>query len=135
MSLFAAGDFKHILLEYKHKEGCSAGVAEMSIDNDGNVYPCPSLMLSNYLFGNVHENTIMEIYQIMSNVFSDITVDNMEKCKDCNGRYICGGGCRAVAYELNNDIMSLNPYCEQGKTRIKLWQSISLRLKPLKEAK
>lgn len=134
LSLFAASDFKHILLEYRHKEGCSAGVGEMAIDNDGNVYPCPSLMVPDFLFGNIHEQSVLEIYQSMNNMFLDITVDHIEKCRKCIGRYICGGGCRAMAYALNNDIRSADPYCEQAKNRLKLWQSISLRLRPMKKA-
>lgn len=133
LSLFAASDFKHILLEYKHKEGCSAGVGEMAIDNDGKVYPCPSLMVPDFLFGNMHDQSVGEIYQSMSNIFSDITVDHIEKCRECSGRYICGGGCRALAYALNNDIRSVDPYCEQALNRLKLWQSISLRLRPMKK--
>lgn len=133
LSLFAASDFKHILMEYKHKEGCSAGISEMAIDNDGNVYPCPSLMLPEYLFGNIHYDSLETIYRSMYDIFVDITVEHMEKCKDCKAKYICGGGCRAIAYALTNDIMSADPYCEQGKKRLELWQAVSLRIRPKKE--
>ena len=29
---------------------------------------------------------------------------------------------------------STDPYCEQGKKRLELWQSVSLRIRPAKEA-
>ena len=131
LSLYAAGDFKNILVERKHRDGCSAGVTEIAIDNDGNVYPCPALMTSDYLFGNVYRDSIEEIYKSMSGTFEKITVDNIEKCKECNARYICGGGCRSVAYAMNNDIMGINPHCEEGRKRLKMWQAISLRVRPL----
>ncbi|MBR5992989.1 MAG: PqqD family peptide modification chaperone [Lachnospiraceae bacterium] len=131
LSLYAAGDFKHILVDRKHRDGCSAGVVEIAVDNDGNVYPCPALMIPEYLFGNVYSDSMEDIYKSMSDVFEKINVDNMAKCKDCTARYICGGGCRSVAYMMNNDIMSIDPHCEEGKKRLKMWQAISLRVRPL----
>lgn len=128
LSLFAAGDFKHILVGHQHKESCGAGVTELSIDNDGNVYPCPSLMMPEFLLGNLRDTSIIKIYDIAFQLFRDITVDHVEGCKDCAARYICGGGCRAVAYILKKDICAQDPFCEQSKKRIELWQQISLRL-------
>lgn len=128
LSLFAAGDFANILVEHKHKAGCGAGVAELSIDNDGNVYPCPSLMLPEFLLGNIRELSMRKIYEIAYDMFKDITVDHIEECKECPARYICGGGCRAMAYLLKGDIKAANPHCEQAKKRMDLWMKLSMRL-------
>ena len=130
LSLFAASDFKHILVEHKHRAGCSAGILELAIDNDGKVYPCTSLMIPEFLLGNIRNNSIEELYDFAYNMFKDITVDHMEGCKECPSRYICGGGCRAIAYMLKNDISAKNPFCEHGKARIELWQKMSLRIQP-----
>lgn len=128
LNLFAASDYKQILVEYKHSDCCGAGTTELSIDNDGNTYPCPSLMTKEFLLGNIHEESIDKIYSKSYDLYSKISVDNIESCKECPDRYICGGGCRSLAYSMSGDIRGANPHCNQAKKRIALWQEIALQL-------
>jgi len=37
-----------------------------------------------------------------------LTVDNIETCRDCDLRYLCAGGCRAMAYSVYGDIRAYN---------------------------
>ncbi|WP_353436851.1 hypothetical protein [Staphylococcus coagulans] len=38
-------------------------------------------------------------------------VDDLKGCKNCNVRYLCGGGCRARAYLHTCEKDGKDPYC------------------------
>ncbi len=93
---------------------CAIGDGEFSISATGDVYPCQLLHSDAFLAGNVHKNTILEIYYNSSIIdeCSHLEVDNIKGCKDCPIKYICGGSCRARSFYENGDIQSSSDFCE-----------------------
>ena len=128
LSLFASSDFNQMLEGYCFSRNCGLGCSELAINYDGNVYPCASLMKDDFLLGNIKEMSFSNLYAKSYSIYSECTVDNMNQCKECDERYICGGGCRALAYAYSKNILGENPHCKQCKSRIHFWQLMSVNL-------
>ncbi len=78
------------------RKSCGVCSGELAFGNDGFVYPC---------LGFAHDEefrlgkTLAEAEcNSKFRELADITVDDVESCKNCVVRYICGGGCRASAF-------------------------------------
>ncbi len=85
---------------------------KISIDTNGNIKNCPSMMDS---YGNIRDTTLAEAIEIPEfKKYWDINKDRIYVCKDCEFRYICTD-CRAYIEEPE-DILSkplkcgYNPY-------------------------
>lgn len=78
----------------RSKLGCGAPYGNTPVVTaDGDVYPCIYLVgITKYHLGNLMDGTYAksEVLQDMAQAYH---VDYRETCKDCNWRYICGGGC------------------------------------------
>ena len=96
---------------------CAIGDNEISISPTGDVYPCQLLHMSQFLAGNVHEQSIVDIYRNSEALkrCANLDVDNIEKCRDCVIRYICGGACRARGFYETGDIASTGDFCHYEK--------------------
>jgi uncharacterized protein len=74
--------------------GCGAPYGNTPVvDVNGDVYPCIYLVgIKRFYLGNILNENYPD-----DNVFDwmmdFLHVDNMEECKECAWRYICGGGC------------------------------------------
>lgn len=93
---------------------CALGDGEISISPTGDVYPCQLLHVKDMYCGNIFRETVSDIYnnsQVLKRCRSAV-VDNVEGCKDCGIKYICGGACRARAYYECGDIMKNGAFCE-----------------------
>jgi len=93
---------------------CAIGDNEISISPTGDVYPCQLLHLDKFLAGNVHEKSIIDIYNNSTTLkrCAAITVDSIDKCRQCVIRYICGGACRARGYYEAGDIDKSGDFCK-----------------------
>lgn len=93
---------------------CAIGDNEISISPTGDVYPCQLLHLDKFLAGNVHQQSIIDIYQNSEALkkCATLTVDNIDKCRHCAIRYICGGACRARGFYETGDISSTGDFCQ-----------------------
>ena len=60
--------------------------------SNGDVMACSESSLE--LVGNVKENSLWRIRTLLTNIFQSTSIENMETCRDCDLKYICGGGCR-----------------------------------------
>jgi len=66
---------------------------------DGSVYPCASLGgIAEFYLGNVLSKDFSHEEALSRLPFLDRTVDQMEICRECEDRWLCGGGCVARSY-------------------------------------
>lgn len=97
---------------------CGACSNLIAIGPEGNVYPCQCMLSESTVITNILKNHwIKELKEHhISRVFSELRVNDIEECQDCNYRYLCGGGCRALAYNIYGDIKGAVKFlCEARK--------------------
>ena len=96
---------------------CALAEREISIAEDGNVYPCQLLHLPEYLSGNIYNSSVEEIYNnspVLSGL-RKLNVDTIEGCSTCAIRLICAGGCRARSYYESGRLDVSGEFCQYEK--------------------
>lgn len=83
------------LPRHYRKLNCRPGNGVLEIDPRGRVFPCYFYMERGVAAGSVRDADLAEIYREsrLLNRLRANTVDTREKCRDCDYRYLCGGGC------------------------------------------
>lgn len=71
----------------------NCGYGGLSIAADGNVYFC-NRVLELQCYGNIKNKPVSEFVAQGQKTLKETAVDQVEPCKDCDLRYICGGDCR-----------------------------------------
>lgn len=109
---------------------CGAGSAILSVEFNGDVYPCQSLHHPLMRLGNVREADLYHIGVTASaaKIFRTIHVNDVEVCCSCAFKAICGGGCRAVAWRLYGRLDAFIPrLCVYNKAHAwdHIWQGIA----------
>ncbi len=93
-------------------KSCGVGDGVIAISSDGDIYPCHMLMLEGMSLGNLKDITLSDAIESQQNsFFKNYIVDDLKGCKNCNVRYLCGGGCRARAYLHTGEKDGKDPYC------------------------
>lgn len=101
---------------------CAIGQPEwMSIDFNGNIYPCHSFSmsgmdtLSEYLIGNIYTGVDV-------NKFGELPVRakfGLDRCTDCSGKYICQNGCTYQNIIENGELYTPTAaYCDIKKVQV-----------------
>jgi radical SAM protein with 4Fe4S-binding SPASM domain len=98
---------------------CGAAGNTISIDSQGNCYPCQNFHYPEFHMGNLLN---VEFKSVMSSEAAfklrKHHILNVEKCNECNLRFVCGGGCPADTYKLYKDLTKhpkiLCPYYKIG---------------------
>lgn len=99
------------------RKSCEVGCKIISVGADGTVYPCHMLHDPELAMGNVFETDLAEIMEgELAQHCRSLHVDHFEGCKDCEHRYLCGGGCRARSYYMHKNLTSHDFYCPMTKT-------------------
>lgn len=99
------------------RKSCEVGCKIVSIGADGTVYPCHMLHDPALSMGNVFETDLAVILDgDLARHCRSLHVDQFEGCKDCEHRYLCGGGCRARSYYVHKNLTSHDFYCPMTKT-------------------
>ena len=96
---------------------CAIGDGEISISETGDVYPCQLLHFQQFKSGNIREQSLKSIYET-SETLQDCkkrTVLDIEGCKTCDIRFICGGGCRARTFYEEGRLDVSGSFCEYEK--------------------
>ena len=101
-----------------HLLPCKAGITQISIRSNGDVYPCNALEI---YMGNIFKSDIdyilersegaQLIHRISKEKISTHTI-----CANCKHNRNCTGGCRGVAYGETGDIYHPDIYCDQLST-------------------
>lgn len=110
-SLIAANDYfgrfvKRVFAREHLTHRCRAGKDLLAIGTDGRLYPCLGFVgMCEWSLGDVRrlpDETIRDR-------FCQQHVDAKARCRDCWGRYLCGGGCYAHAAMSNDRIDHPDP--------------------------
>lgn len=96
--------------------GCGAGCSLVSVSAEGEVYPCHMLHDPAFKVGSLLEGEeCLHRRRKPASPVSELPV-----CRECEIRYLCGGGCRARAFFATGDIRARDPYCTLMKTYYQL---------------
>lgn len=84
----------HLSAGSKIVMGCGAPYGNTPVvDVNGDAYPCIYLVgIKRFYMGNILDESYPD-NNILDWMMDYLHVDNMEECKECAWRYICGGGC------------------------------------------
>lgn len=108
---------------------CGAGNLMISIDSNGDVYPCHMLHRQEMLMGNILYDDFNKILNSdIGKLFESLDVNNFNDCNDCKYKYFCRGGCRARAYYINHNIHDNDPLCEFYKEHFDIFSKMLQQL-------
>lgn len=124
--ILVSQDMSNVIMGYYQSKHCGVGMNTFAIDDFGNVYPCTSLMGSEFIIGNVIETSVKEIVDYSKQIYEKYSVEKLEQCTDCDYRLLCAGGCRAIAYYHSGDLAGRTPLCDTYKKRLETWVSRTL---------
>ena len=114
---------------------CGAGSSIISVAADGNVYPCAGLHEKGFCAGNIREQSLKDIWKTSEvfKKFRSFSVLDIEECKNCELKFICGGGCHVKKYNVYGGLYVPSVRCKAYK---KIFSDIfSEKIKkPLKNA-
>lgn len=101
---------------------CGACYEVMALNPAGDIFPCQAAMNSEFNIGSILEDNWFETF-LQSKVredFINLNLDRVEVCKDCAYRYLCGGCCPAIAYNIYGSLNNhVSFYCDYLKERSK----------------
>jgi radical SAM protein with 4Fe4S-binding SPASM domain len=87
---------------------CGAGRTFLQVSYNGDIIPCSLLTgEEKFVLGNVRKDKLKDIWETSPtyDFFRNTTVDEIEVCRNCPAKYLCGGGCRGDAYLNNGDLL------------------------------
>jgi len=96
--------------------GCGAGRFYLSLEPNGDMFPCVFFPHSDALkVGNLFKDNFEQIWRHSKLLWEVRDKDKLkENCGSCQYRYTCGG-CRARAYNYFQDILAPDPGCVLNK--------------------
>lgn len=102
---------------FGRRDSCGAGVRSLSITSDGDVYPCNSFIDSAMKAGNIRQHSLEDVWRNSPIIheFQDMSVLDVEGCRDCETKFICAGGCLAETFRAFGSIKKQTPYCSMYK--------------------
>lgn len=106
--------------------GCGAGRFYMSIEPNGDMYPCVFFPHKNEVkLGNLTEGNFKETW-MNNDVLNALRNKEILEghCGECDSRNICGG-CRARAYNYFDDILAPDPGCINNE---KEWEELKSKI-------
>ena len=106
--------------------GCGAGRFYISIEPNGDIYPCVFFPHEKIVkVGNIKTDDFEKVW-VNNRVFIDCRDKDILKlnCGICEYRYTCGG-CRARAYNYFKDLLAPDPGCVKNKAE---WEKLKEKL-------
>ena len=99
-------------------KNCGVGT-RLYVEPEGNAYPCVAWRTPNARIGNVFADGLEQVLKSKRfAVFAGRSVDTIQQCKECEFRYLCGGGCRAWNNE-EDEINAPPANCEHLQEKAK----------------
>jgi len=97
---------------------CGAGTSLLSFTPQGDIYPCDDFRhINEFKIGNIWDGDLLNILEKSPVIasFSKRVVDNISKCRECEWKWICCGGCAARAFWTYNTLWKEDPLCDYFK--------------------
>ncbi len=111
------GSLPETLLEDAGIESCLAGRKYISVDSNGDVYPCAYLRYPEFKAGNAKRESLADIVAT-SKVFEPFKKPALEgHCGSCPMKKHCGG-CRAMAWHDHKNVMAQDDDCHWGTAKM-----------------
>ena len=85
---------------------CTAGKTTCTVSPDGAVRPCSHAPQT---YGNI-QNGLRDVWLLMEDWRSGAWLP--EKCKTCNLKGSCSGGCKVEAFQSSGSLNGEDPYCD-----------------------
>lgn len=128
-SIYPDNKLEKFALNHKSKMLFSnCGYGALTVAADGSVFFCNRLS-DLKCYGNIRNMSFEDITQLADKIRVLSDVENLTPCKDCNLKYICGGGCR-IAYvpsilqaDPNSKLVFQRERCSESD-RIKLYRKM-----------
>ena len=109
---------------FENNTNCGMGNGIISIDSNGDVYPCQSLHFDKFKAGNIKDSSLTEVgnNSPQLKMIRDWRIIDVTDCAICSYAKVCGGGCRAIAYNLTRDVNGFNElFCSYYKKLTEFW--------------
>lgn len=111
----------------KSLAACAACSTRVSIAPNGSIFPCQSMHHQELALGNVRDGRLEQVVAMspVSRFFHTFDYTQIESCRDCALGPLCGGGCRAMAYDYYHDLNACNKVSCRGfreELEYGLWQ-------------
>lgn len=108
---------------------CGAGSSIISIAADGKVYPCPGCHEEEFCAGNIREQSLENIWRTSEifKKFRSLSVLDIEECRACELKFICGSGCLVEKYHAYGRLDTPSIRCN-AERRI-YWYLLSEKIK------
>jgi uncharacterized protein len=91
----------------------------LTIDRNGDIYPCDSYMAEDFLLGNIRHDPLKEVLASSRyKRFRENVVSVSDDCKRCAIYAICGGGCSLYRYFETRDFRNRSYYCQSMKVLV-----------------
>ncbi len=111
--------------------GCGAGRFYMSIEPNGDLYPCVFFPHDEELkLGNLLEDDFEEVWKnnpLLKTLRNKNLLD--DHCGSCESKNICGG-CRARAYTYFGDVKAPDPGCIRNQNK---WNELKMKIPEFQE--
>jgi radical SAM protein with 4Fe4S-binding SPASM domain len=108
---------------------CGAGRQKLSIDVNGDLYPCQLLHEERFRLGNILDFRDLNQLICEGNArqvarFTADRIDNVDMCRCCDVRHFCGGGCVVSNVADGLPLDQCPTYCSaiQNSYRVAVWE-------------
>ncbi len=90
------------------------------ITSNGDSFPCLYMNFPEFKLGNIREKSLSEMYKNeLVHTILELTVNDIEECKECDFRYYCRGGCRGHAFGMCGSLYVRDPLdCQVNKATV-----------------
>jgi len=97
---------------------CPVGEA-LTMDDQGDLYPCPLFMKPSFRLGNVREISLQQAFdsQLMAEIRKMCLLrrNSIPECQVCSWKNFCQGGCPASVYHVKGTLQAVDDLCEFRK--------------------
>lgn len=90
---------------------CGACKQIFAIDSNGDFYPCQTMIRPEMKIGNIISDNLKDLVVNADDKFGfGVSVNYIKECDKCVFKYICGGGCKALNYNLYHKLNLKNDF-------------------------